>query len=101
MPAEQVPAWVANREPRLVELFGIKVEADLAGHMLYIVNEDAPGFIGRIGTLALAAVPGAGERRVRGVGGLAQGVEVREPLDLLDGVRVLAGLRCNTVDLGE
>ena len=40
-----------NKEPRLVELFGIKVEADLAGHMMYIVNEDAPGFIGRIGTL--------------------------------------------------
>ncbi|MGH6786539.1 MAG: phosphoglycerate dehydrogenase, partial [Novosphingobium sp.] len=40
-----------NAEPRLVELFGIKVEAELAGHMLYIVNEDAPGFIGRIGTL--------------------------------------------------
>ena len=41
----------SNREPRLVELFGIKVEAELAGHMMYIVNEDAPGFIGRIGTL--------------------------------------------------
>ncbi|GGC01838.1 D-3-phosphoglycerate dehydrogenase [Novosphingobium endophyticum] len=40
-----------NVEPRLVELFGIKVEAELAGHMMYIVNEDAPGFIGRIGTL--------------------------------------------------
>jgi D-3-phosphoglycerate dehydrogenase / 2-oxoglutarate reductase len=40
----------ANAEPRLVELFGIKVEADLAGAMLYIVNEDAPGFIGRLGT---------------------------------------------------
>ena len=39
-----------NSAPRLVELFGIKVEADLAGHMLYIVNEDAPGFIGRLGT---------------------------------------------------
>jgi len=39
-----------NEAPRLVELFGIKVEADLAGHMLYVVNEDAPGFIGRIGT---------------------------------------------------
>ncbi|MEP9402969.1 phosphoglycerate dehydrogenase [Sphingomonas sp. VNH70] len=39
-----------NAQPRLVELFGIKVEADLAGHMLYVVNEDAPGFIGRIGT---------------------------------------------------
>jgi D-3-phosphoglycerate dehydrogenase len=36
--------------PRLVELFGIKVEADLTGPMLYVVNEDAPGFIGRIGT---------------------------------------------------
>ena len=40
-----------NREPRLVEIFGIGIEADLDGHMLYIVNEDAPGFIGRIGTL--------------------------------------------------
>ena len=40
----------ANSEPRLVEMFGIKVEADLGGQMLYIVNEDAPGFIGRLGT---------------------------------------------------
>jgi D-3-phosphoglycerate dehydrogenase len=40
----------SNGDPRLVEMFGIKVEADLDGHMLYIVNEDAPGFIGRIGT---------------------------------------------------
>jgi D-3-phosphoglycerate dehydrogenase len=40
-----------NREPRLVEIFGIGIEADLAGHMLYIVNDDVPGFIGRIGTL--------------------------------------------------
>ena len=39
-----------NAAPRLVELFGIKVEADLVGHMLYVVNEDAPGFIGRLGT---------------------------------------------------
>ncbi|AYJ86731.1 phosphoglycerate dehydrogenase [Sphingomonas paeninsulae] len=39
-----------NAAPRLVEIFGIKVEADLAGNMLYIVNEDAPGFIGRLGS---------------------------------------------------
>jgi D-3-phosphoglycerate dehydrogenase len=39
-----------NASPRLVEIFGIKVEADLAGNMLYIVNEDAPGFIGRLGS---------------------------------------------------
>lgn len=40
-----------NENPRLVDIFGIGIEAELAGHMLYIVNEDAPGFIGRIGTL--------------------------------------------------
>jgi D-3-phosphoglycerate dehydrogenase len=43
--------------PRLVEVFGIKVEADFAERMLYIVNEDAPGFIGRLGsTLGSAGV---------------------------------------------
>jgi D-3-phosphoglycerate dehydrogenase len=46
-----------NAAPRLVELFGIKVEADLVGDMLYVVNEDAPGFIGRLGqTLGEAGV---------------------------------------------
>ncbi len=40
-----------SEAPRLVSIFGIGIEADLAGHMLYIVNEDAPGFIGRIGSL--------------------------------------------------
>ncbi|WP_120716178.1 phosphoglycerate dehydrogenase [Tsuneonella amylolytica] len=40
-----------SNAPRLVEIFGVGVEAELAGHMMYIVNEDAPGFIGRIGTL--------------------------------------------------
>ncbi|MBS7669095.1 phosphoglycerate dehydrogenase [Croceicoccus gelatinilyticus] len=38
-------------QPRLVDIFGIGIEADLDGNMLYIVNEDAPGFIGRIGSL--------------------------------------------------
>ena len=36
-------------KPRLTEIFGITVEADLNGRMLYIVNEDKPGFIGRLG----------------------------------------------------
>jgi D-3-phosphoglycerate dehydrogenase len=40
-----------NAAPRLVEIFGIRVEAELEGDMIYIVNEDAPGFIGRLGTL--------------------------------------------------
>ena len=47
----------ADREPRLVELFGVKVEAALTGRMLFIVNEDKPGFIGRLGaTLGDAGV---------------------------------------------
>ncbi|MFZ1744257.1 MAG: phosphoglycerate dehydrogenase [Pontixanthobacter sp.] len=40
-----------SEAPRLVEIFGIGIEAELQGNMLYIVNEDAPGFIGRIGSL--------------------------------------------------
>ncbi|HEX8261741.1 MAG TPA: phosphoglycerate dehydrogenase, partial [Allosphingosinicella sp.] len=40
-----------NSAPRLVEIFGIKVEAELEGDMIYIVNEDVPGFIGRLGSL--------------------------------------------------
>jgi len=39
-----------NSAPRLVDMFGIAIEAELAGEMIYIVNEDAPGFIGRLGT---------------------------------------------------
>lgn len=38
-------------QPRLVEIFGIGIEADLDGRMLYIVNKDAPGFIGSVGSL--------------------------------------------------
>jgi D-3-phosphoglycerate dehydrogenase len=40
-----------NAAPRLVDMFGIAIEAELHGEMIYIVNEDAPGFIGRLGTL--------------------------------------------------
>jgi len=39
-----------NRAPRLVRIFDIQVEAELAGQMIYIVNDDAPGFIGALGT---------------------------------------------------
>ena len=39
-----------NKAPRLVELFGVEVEAELGGTMIYIVNTDTPGFIGRLGT---------------------------------------------------
>jgi D-3-phosphoglycerate dehydrogenase len=38
-------------KPRLVQIKGIAVEAELGRHMLYVTNRDKPGFIGRLGTL--------------------------------------------------
>ena len=47
----------AGARPRIVEIKGIKVEADFAPHMLYVTNQDRPGFIGRFGaTLAGAGI---------------------------------------------
>jgi D-3-phosphoglycerate dehydrogenase len=37
--------------PRLIQIKGIDLEAGFAPHMLYVTNEDKPGFIGRLGTL--------------------------------------------------
>jgi D-3-phosphoglycerate dehydrogenase len=48
---------VGTGKPRLVEIKGIAVEADFAPHMLYVTNQDKPGFIGRFGmTLSEAGV---------------------------------------------
>jgi D-3-phosphoglycerate dehydrogenase len=47
----------AGSRPRIVEIKGIKVEADFGRHMLYVTNQDKPGFIGRFGaTLADAGI---------------------------------------------
>ena len=40
-----------GRAPRLVNVKGIDIEGEFAPHMLYITNEDKPGFIGRLGTM--------------------------------------------------
>jgi D-3-phosphoglycerate dehydrogenase len=41
----------ADQRPRVVEIKGIKIDAELGPQMLYVTNEDKPGFIGRLGTL--------------------------------------------------
>jgi len=41
----------ADAKPRLVEVNGITIEAELGPHMLYLVNADKPGFIGHLGTV--------------------------------------------------
>ena len=47
----------AGARPRIVEVKGLRVEADFARHMLYVTNQDKPGFIGRFGaTLADAGI---------------------------------------------
>ncbi len=47
----------AGSRPRIVEIKGIKVEADFGRHMLYVTNHDRPGFIGRFGaTLSDAGI---------------------------------------------
>ena len=39
-----------GNRPRLVQVAGIPVEAELGPHMLYVRNQDKPGFIGKLGT---------------------------------------------------
>ncbi len=41
---------IGGSKPRLVEIKGIPIEAELSAHMLYISNEDKPGLIGALGT---------------------------------------------------
>ena len=41
----------ADGKPRLIQVKGINMEAELGPHMLYVTNEDKPGFIGRLGTV--------------------------------------------------
>jgi D-3-phosphoglycerate dehydrogenase len=37
-------------KPRIIQVKGINMEAELGDHMLYVTNEDKPGFIGRLGS---------------------------------------------------
>jgi len=41
----------AHNKPRLVEIRGISIDAELGPNMLMIINEDKPGFIGALGSL--------------------------------------------------
>ena len=87
-----------DQAPRLVELFGVKIEADLQGPMLYVVNEDAPGFIGRLGTaLGEAGVNigtfHLGRRSAGGEAVLLLSVDEPVTAELLTQVRALPGVK--------
>lgn len=92
--------------PRLVEIFGVKVEADLEGEMLYIVNKDVPGFIGRVGTtLGQADINigtfHLGRREAGGEAVLLLSLDSAVPQDVLktlcdiDGVKMVKALSFN------
>ncbi len=40
-----------DNRPRIVSIKGINMEAELGPHMLYVTNQDKPGFIGALGSL--------------------------------------------------
>jgi D-3-phosphoglycerate dehydrogenase / 2-oxoglutarate reductase len=87
-----------DNTPRLVDLFGVKVEADLKGDMLYIVNEDAPGFIGRLGTtLGEAGVNigtfHLGREVAGGVAVLLLSVDSPVPAVTIDAIQKLPGVK--------
>jgi D-3-phosphoglycerate dehydrogenase len=95
---------LGKNEARLVELFGIEIDAELEGAMLYIVNTDTPGFIGKLGTaLGDAGINIAtfnlGRRKARADAAALIAVDgeigpdVRATLGALDGVRKVVPLR--------
>jgi D-3-phosphoglycerate dehydrogenase len=45
----------AGNKPRLVEIEGIPLEAELGRHVLFVRNNDRPGFIGALGNALAAA----------------------------------------------
>lgn len=38
-------------KPRIIDINGVPVEAELGENVLYVINEDKPGFIGALGTV--------------------------------------------------
>jgi D-3-phosphoglycerate dehydrogenase len=88
----------SDGKPRIIQIKGTTMEAELGPHMLYVTNADKPGFIGALGT----ALGNAGVniatchlgRQSRGGDAIAL-IEVDEPIsaDVLKTVRSLPHVR--------
>jgi D-3-phosphoglycerate dehydrogenase / 2-oxoglutarate reductase len=88
----------ANGAPRLVEMFGISIEADLDGQMLYISNMDMPGFIGSVGAILGEADINIGtfhlgRREAGGEAILLLSVDTKVPQELLDKIAKVRNVR--------
>jgi D-3-phosphoglycerate dehydrogenase / 2-oxoglutarate reductase len=88
----------SDGKPRIIQIKGINLEAEFGPHMLYVTNEDKPGFIGGLGmVLGNAGVNIASfhlGRQVQGGDAIAL-VEVDEPIPgpVLADVRALPHVR--------
>jgi D-3-phosphoglycerate dehydrogenase len=91
-------------KPRILSIKGIKVDAEFTPWMIYVTNEDKPGFIGRfasllgeagvnIATFALGRdEPGGSAIALVSIDGAAP-PEVIAKVSTIDGVRQVAALR--------
>ncbi len=88
----------ADGHPRIVEIKGIKMDAEFAPSMIYVTNEDKPGFIGKFaGLLGDAGINIA----TFALGRLEQGadaiclveVDGEVPVDVLDKVKAIPVVR--------
>jgi len=57
---DQQTRWVsgtvyADGRPRIVNVKGIRIDAEFGSSMLYVTNQDKPGFVGRFATLLASA----------------------------------------------
>ncbi|GHF23421.1 D-3-phosphoglycerate dehydrogenase [Kordiimonas sediminis] len=88
----------ANKAPRIVEVAGVNLEAELTQNMLYVINDDKPGFIGALGSLlghnGVNVATFALGRKILGEEAVAL-VAVDEPIKdiVLDQVTALAHVR--------
>jgi D-3-phosphoglycerate dehydrogenase / 2-oxoglutarate reductase len=51
MPRNAAGTVYQDGKPRIIEIRGISMDAEFAPHMLFVRNDDKPGFIGRFGSL--------------------------------------------------
>ena len=88
----------ADQRPRVVQIKGINIDAEFRPHMLYVTNEDKPGFIGRLGTLlgdaGINIATFALGRSAPGKDAIAL-IEIDGPMpdQVLSGVRSIPGVR--------
>jgi D-3-phosphoglycerate dehydrogenase len=86
----------SDNRPRLVSALGYEIEIDLEPRMVFIVNEDQPGRIGRVGSLlgeagVNIATMAVSRNRAGGKALMVLTVDTPLPRDLAEGLRAEPG----------